>query len=328
MASADPTLGAIGLSASEESLYRLALGRAEVDAAGLAAELAMPGPAVTAALDRLLARGLLVRVGSGGLAAAPPAVALGALITDRREELRLAELAMAAYAEEHRTAAAGRGASELVEVVTGADGIRHRFLQVQAAARQQVRTFVTYPFTVVAPGDNPAESAAVNRGVRFRAVVERALLAEPGAVGEAVDSLRSGVEVRIADSLPMKLVIADADLALVPLAVTPVGEPAAVLLHRSGLLAGMAALFETVWRQAYPLELSGDAAAELAADAPTDLDRKILALLLAGLTDQAVSSQLGISMRTLQRRLRRLMDLAGVGSRMQLGWYAARHGWV
>jgi DNA-binding NarL/FixJ family response regulator len=49
--------------------------------------------------------------------------------------------------------------------------------------------------------------------------------------------------------------------------------------------------------------------------------------MLAGLSDQGVASQLGLSLRTVQRRLRHLQDLAGVKSRMQLGWYAARQGW-
>jgi len=323
-------LAAVGLTAEEESVYRRVLGREAVDAAGLAAELALPEPAVSAALDRLCATGLLTPVPGGGFAAAPPAVALGALITERRDQLRAAELALAAFAEEHRAAVTGRGLSELIEVVTGVDAIRHRFLQVQQAAREEIRTFVTSPFVAVAPGDNPAETAAVHRGLRFRAIVERPMLAEPGMLQEAAASLVSGVEVRVAESLPMKLMLADADLGLVPLAVAPGGEPGAVLLHRSGLLAAMEALFETFWRQAYPLELSalGDAVAELDSDGPTPLDRKILTLLLAGLTDQAVSSQLNLSMRTLQRRLRRLMDLAGVGTRMQLGWYAARNDWL
>ncbi len=106
-----------------------------------------------------------------------------------------------------------------------------------------------------------------------------------------------------------------------------------MLLQRSGLLAGLEALFETVWRQAYPLDPSNvahaaDDVAELAAEGPDALDSKILALLLSGMTDQAVASQLDLSLRTLQRRLRSLMDLAGVESRMQLGWHAAREGWA
>ena len=58
------------------------------------------------------------------------------------------------------------------------------------------------------------------------------------------------------------------------------------------------------------------------------MDRRILALMLAGLTDQAVAGQLDLSLRSVQRRLRHLQDLAGVDSRMQLGWYAARHDWA
>ncbi len=64
------------------------------------------------------------------------------------------------------------------------------------------------------------------------------------------------------------------------------------------------------------------------AGSPTDLDRRVLGLLLAGLTDQVVAAQLGLSLRTLQRRLRYLMDPVGVQTRMQLGWHAARHGWL
>ena len=54
----------------------------------------------------------------------------------------------------------------------------------------------------------------------------------------------------------------------------------------------------------------------------------ILALLLAGMTDQALAGQLGLSLRTVQRRIRVLMDKAGVDTRIQLGWHAGREGWA
>jgi DNA-binding CsgD family transcriptional regulator len=168
--------------------------------------------------------------------------------------------------------------------------------------------------------------------VLFRAVLDRAVLAEPGIVQDAIDSQRNGVQLRVADHLPMKLVLADADLGLVPLAVTPAGEPGAVLLHRSGLPAALDALFETVWRTAHPLELSGSAGSpptvEFGPQGPTELDRRILALLLAGLTDLTAATQLGLSPRTLHRRLRHLMDMAGVRTRIQLGAHAVRNGWT
>ena len=216
--------------------------------------------------------------------------------------------------------------------MAGVDAIRHRFLQVQQAARVQLRTFITTPFVAVPPGENPAEPAAVDRGVRFRAVWSGRCWSSRAVIDETVDSLVRGVELRVADELPMKLVIADSDLALVPAAAEASDEPGAVLLHRSGLLTAMEALFEAIWSRAHPLELSTVAGrarlVELDQDGLTDLDRTIVALLVAGLSDQAVATQLDLSMRTLQRRLRHLMDVAGVRTRMQLGWHAAEHGWV
>ena len=165
-------------------------------------------------------------------------------------------MALVTFAEEHRSATAGRTIGDLIEVVTGVDAMRHRFLQVQHAAASQVRIFVTAPFVAVPPGENPAEHAAIDRGVRSGWSSTGQPCPAPGMVAEIVDSLRYGVQIRVAQTLPMKLVLADADLGLVPLAIQAGAEPGAVLLQRSGLLAALDALFETTWRQAYPLELS------------------------------------------------------------------------
>ncbi|MFF8277336.1 TrmB family transcriptional regulator [Streptomyces lateritius] len=326
-------LDVLGLEPDDERVYRALLGRPNSTAVLLADLLALRQAPVDTALSRLTEWGLASRSTDERFTAAPPAMALGALISQRRDGLRMAEQALVTFAEEHRAAMTGSSISDLIEVVTGVDAIRHRFLQVQQAARTQVRSFITAPFVALPPDENTAEPMALDRGVLFRAVLDRAVLAEPGIVRDAIESLRNGVQLRVTDHLPMKLVLADADLGLVPLAVTPAGEPGAVLLHRSGLLNALDALFETVWRTAHPLELPGrgagsEALVEVGPQGPTELDRRILALLLAGLTDQTAATQLGLSPRTLHRRLRRLMDLAGVQTRMQLGAYAVRSGWA
>ncbi|MFC5034003.1 helix-turn-helix domain-containing protein [Streptomyces sp. DSM 41987] len=325
-------LDVLGLEPDDERVYRALLGRPDSTATLLSDLLVVSRAHVDKALSRLVEWGLVIGSADERFTAAPPAMALGALISQRRDGLRVAEQALVTFAEEHRAAMTGSSINDLIEVVTGVDAIRHRFLQVQQAARTQVRTFITAPFVAVPPDENTAEPVAIRRGVHFRAVLDRAVLAEPGIITDAIDSLHNGVQLRVADQLPMKLVLADTDLGLVPLAVTPAGEPGAVLLHRSGLLDALDALFETVWRTAHPLQLSGTGESETtiehAADGPTDLDRRILALLLAGLTDPTAATQLGLSPRTLHRRLRHLMDIAGVRTRMQLGGHAIRHGWV
>jgi predicted transcriptional regulator len=325
-------LRALGIEVAEETVYRALLSRPATAAVALAESLQLSEPDVAKALARLEECGLVDRAPDGGYVAAPPAVALGALIGERRDELRLAEQALAMLAQEHRAALAGRAVGSLIEVVTGVDAIRQRFLQVQQTARVELRTFITAPFIAVPPGQNKGEPAAANRGVRFRVVMDRAVMTHPGFLDETIDSLNRGLDLRVADELPIKLIIADAELALLPLAVQTGGEPGAVLLHRSGLLTAIEALFETVWARSHPLELCTTTGtptiAEVDKHGLTDLDRTIVGLLLAGLSDQAVSTQLNLSMRTLQRRLRHLMDITGVRTRMQLGWHAAEHGWL
>ncbi|MGW6355147.1 TrmB family transcriptional regulator [Streptomyces sp. NPDC055092] len=325
-------LDVLGLEPDDERVYRALLGRPESTATVLSDLLALAPAQVDRCLSRLVAWGLVIRSADEQFTAAPPAVALGALISQRRDGLRAAEHALVTFAEQHRAATAASGIVDLIEVVTGVDAIRHRYLQVQQAARTQVRAFITAPFIALPPEENTAEPMALGRGVQFRAVLDRAVLAEPGIIHGAIDSLRNGVQLRVADQLPLKLMLADAELGLVPLATTQTGEPGAVLLHRSGLLDAMDTLFETVWRTAIPLALSSDeeaeAGVELETEGPTAIDQRILALLLAGVTDATAATQLGLSPRTLHRRLRRLMDLAGVRTRMQLGGHAVRHGWA
>jgi sugar-specific transcriptional regulator TrmB/DNA-binding CsgD family transcriptional regulator len=323
-------LEALGLTADEEATYRRLI-EGPRTAAELAAALERSLPAVEEDLLALTGCGLVSRLPGSPVryVAAPPAVALGGLLTARREQLRTAELALLALAEQHRMAATGRPVSDLIEVVTGVEAVRQRFLQIQWAATRQVCSFSTAPFVAVPPGANTAEDQAVDRGVEYLVLVEREVLATPGVVGETIASIRRGVQVRVADKLPIKLMMADGELALVPLTTEPGGEPAAVLLRRSGLLTAVEALFESVWQRAYRLRV--DAAGELTEerDGPiAELDKNILALLLSGLTDEAVAGQLDLSLRTLQRRVRALMDLAGARTRVQLGWHAARNGWA
>lgn len=61
---------------------------------------------------------------------------------------------------------------------------------------------------------------------------------------------------------------------------------------------------------------------------PDGVDLQILSLLLAGLTDAGVAKQLGPGLRTVQRRVKRLMEITEVTTRLQPGWHAYDRGWV
>jgi hypothetical protein len=105
------------------------------------------------------------------------------------------------------------------------------------------------------------------------------------------------------------------------------------VVRAPGLLRVLLSLFESVWDSAQPVRLEpGGAAAVLPPDAaagePEALDLRVLSLLLIGSTDAAIANQLGVGLRTVQRRIRHLMETAGVETRIQLGWQARDRGWI
>ncbi|KAA0941509.1 helix-turn-helix transcriptional regulator [Streptomyces apricus] len=327
-------LTALGLDDTHESAYRALVSVGAVDVPDLARRLARGEHDTERALRGLERHGLAAQSSArpGRWVAAPPGVALGALLTQRRHELEQAELTAALLAEEYRAQAAEPAAHDLVEVVTGAAAVAQRFLQLQLGASEEVCALVTGDPVAVSGADNDAEEQAVGRGVRYRVVVERPVLHLPDGVAELSAALGRDERVRVVDTVPTKLVIADRVLAMVPLTASQTPEPAALVVHASGLLESLSGLFESVWRDALPLRLGTPddpgAVVEEERDGPDGTDLEILSLLLAGLTDASVAKQLDLGLRTVQRRVKRLMELTGVTTRLQLGWHTYEKGWV
>ncbi|MET9544517.1 helix-turn-helix domain-containing protein [Streptomyces sp. NPDC006627] len=324
-------LAAIGLDETHEAAYRALVSVGAADVSDLARRLALGEPETERALRRLERHGLAAQASgrAGRWVAAPPGVALGALLTQQRHELEKAELAATLLAEEYRAQAAEPAVHDLVEVVTGAAAVSQRFLQLQLGASAEVCALVTGSPVAVTGMENSAEEQAAGRGVRYRVVVERAVLDLPTGLVELSTAIGRDEQVRVVDRVPTKLVIADGSLAMVPLT-SRTAEPAALVVHASGLLESLTGLFEAVWREALPLRLGEDRGAvrEDAPEGPDGTDLEILSLLLAGLTDASVAKQLDLGLRTVQRRVKRLMELTGVTTRLQLGWHAYERGWV
>lgn len=318
----------LGLSAEESLAYRDLVAVASTTGDELAVRLSVSPADADRVLRALEVHGLVARSGNDSrrYVAEPPSIALGALLARRQDEVRIAELELGRLDEVYRNASAGRGPTDVIDVVRGADAVRQRFEQVQLGARAEVLAFVKPPVTVTTAQDNTAEDQAVARGVQYRIVIERTMLdADATTVHQASEAARAGERVRVADSVPLKLVVIDRRLAYLPIASEP-GRAAAgaLLVHESGLLDALVALFEAVWERATPLVSSPDQVPGGMAKDLDEVDAQVLSLLLAGLTDQAVASHLTLSLRTVQRRVRYLMDWAGVETRVQLGWQAAR----
>ncbi|WP_045746577.1 helix-turn-helix domain-containing protein [Actinoplanes rectilineatus] len=308
------------LSVTELHAYRLLvrLGRAGVT--DLAVHGGMPHGEAEVALASLRARGLAGGIGPV-LHPLPPDVALGDALLRRQQDLENARQTVAALSEDYRAHARRRDPEQLVELVVGAGPLRQRLREMQENAHTEILWFCRANPLAMAGTDNDEEGTALARGVRYRAIYERELLDKPGELESILASVRAGEQARTLPALPVRLAVADRELAICPLVpdeARGLGEPTAALIRSSELLDALVALFESYWERATPL----------GADGPATVDTLLLSLVVAGMPDKSIATHLGVSKRTVQRRIDRLMDQAGVDSRTGLSFQAARRGWL
>lgn len=322
-------LDVLGLEPVEEAAYRQLIGMPSATAADLGSALAVDPVVVTRALRSLAAKGLVATstMGQGQFVASPPVVALGSLVRERQEDLRRAEAELDVLMEQYRGASAQRTVTDVIDVVTGTEAVAQRFGQLQRSATTEVLALVRSGVAAVSADENLDEEVAVARGVTFRVILERAVVEQPGFYRNTEAAIARGEQVRVAEQLPLRMLVADRQLGLIPLSPSSgPDEAGALLVHPSGLLDALLALFDHAWSTARPL--GGVDATAAACDGLDQVDLSVLDLLLVGLTDQAVGSQLGLSLRTVQRRVSHLMERCGVATRIQLGQQAQLRGWV
>jgi sugar-specific transcriptional regulator TrmB/DNA-binding CsgD family transcriptional regulator len=315
----DPEL----LSAAEQHAYRLLVRLAGAGPAELAEQAGMSPPEAADVLESLRAKGLATA--GPRFLALPPDVALGDTLLRQQQSLENARQVVAALSEDYRSNTRRRSAEHLVEIVVGAGALRRRLRDMQDAAREEILWFCrANPIAMQGP-ENAEEGSALARGVRYRAIYERELLAKPGELASIVESIGAGEESRTLPTLPVRLAIADRSLAICPLVPDDslgVGEPTAALIRSSELLDALVALFESYWERATPV-LSDAPRADL-----RESEVLLLSLFVSGMPDKSIATHLGVSKRTVQRRLDRLMSLAGVDTRTGLAFQVARRGWL
>ncbi|WP_127794445.1 transcriptional regulator TrmB [Agromyces sp. LHK192] len=321
-------LDAIGLDDEHTAVYRLLLAVPSADLAEMTTASGLDGVRVGQVLAELERLGLAARQASAPdrLVASPPSLALRPILLERERRLTEAHEALVALSDLYRSGAAQRSAPDVVDVVLGADAVVQRIGQLQAAASERVDVFVLSDVAILPSSENVEEDRALERGVRYRVIVETGVLDRPGFLDAARATFALGEEIRVLPSLPTRMFIADGQRALLPM--YSHGDrkvSGALLVHPSGLLDLVNAMFAEYWRTATVLVDAEPAAGD---DAEARIDRDLLKLLLIGMTDAAAGAQLGISVRTVQRRIAELMARAAVTSRLQLGAEAVRRGWV
>ncbi|MFJ3499089.1 MULTISPECIES: LuxR family transcriptional regulator [unclassified Streptomyces] len=315
----------LGVGEGARRLYPrlLELGPAPLEAIGAAAGLT--GNGLAAAYGELVDAGLASAVADGGdpVAPVPPAAGLEILGRHRAAELDESRITVGGAFEAFRRQRLAAYHDDLVEVVTG-EAVGPRMRQAWASAREQIRQLDSPPYFPL-PSATDDALATLARGVTQRVVYSQASLEHPGQLEEAIEPcVEAGEQARVLPSVPVKLLIIDEAYALVSLSIREADVHNSMLVVQPcGLLSALVALFEQTWRSALPLHGRSVRPAGL-----LPADRRLLRLLAAGAGDDVLARELGVSRRTLFRRIQVLMARLGATSRFQMALQAQRSGWL
>jgi DNA-binding CsgD family transcriptional regulator len=322
------SLAALGLTKLAEDVYQLLLEQPGSTAAELSVQLSVPERAVLSTLDTMTRDGLAQKsldTPNRYLSVAPD-VGLEVLIMRAQSELdTVRALTKELTARFHR----GRSPQppELVEVVTGAEAVNRRFEDLQRMAKREVQCLDTPPYAGQSGTPNDVELEALDRGVVYRGIYDRAALeAGPGTINAIARYVAAGEEARLINHLPMKLATIDRELGFIPLQVDQTDIDKFLVIRPCSLLDTLLYVFDTLWELATPIsfEKNGPVLDGSARDQLTEVDHVILNLLAAGMKDRAIAHHIGSSYSTTRRHIAGLLDRLGAQTRFQAGLQAAR----
>jgi DNA-binding NarL/FixJ family response regulator len=271
--------------------------------------------------------------------AVAPDLAISGLVAQREKELQDVRATMHRLAEVFQETSRGRHPDAQVEVVHGTPNIARVADRVYEQTQHQLRGFDRPPYSREPGTGYRMERSRLAAGVDYRVIYDGDALAIPGRMyDDILPSSAAGEQARTRPHLPIKLIISDDQLALIPAAVSRSIDTTFVI-HRSPILDALMALFEAEWAKATPIpgtQAAPPEAASAAAPGPPSASHAapdaetaaLLAMLAAGMTDASIARSLSWSMRTTQRRMRQLMNDLGATSRFQAGVAAREKGWL
>ena len=317
-------MGVLGFDAAAEDLYRTLLRHSPTTLTALASTAGRPREDVLTAVRRFESVGLADLHGETVVAAAPDQ-ALRRVIDDEgrrllsaQEQLDALRRMLPALAAEHMVAGEPRGEAVGIEVVA-----HDRIVEVV----QSLTARATGDLLWIRPDQwRIPEGQAVDAwvadllrsGRRSRVIYPaRALEEAPAAVRRRAEL---GEHVRLLADVPGRLaVLGEAAILREDLAA---GAGRVLVLRQQALVAMARALFEDLWQRAVAVPgLEGESA-----QSPSR--RLLLERLAHGIKDEQIARELGLSLRTVRRRVAEVLDELGASSRFQAGVEAVRRGLI
>jgi len=320
-------LESLGLTTDAELLYQKLLHHPNQPVEDIATELEITKDACQTALDLLIELGM-VQSQDGSVVPISPDITTTILlmrqedaISDLQNRHSQSQKAVKSFLLANKQANRSDGSN--CEQVVGMEEIRNRIAQLSAEARQRIYTFV--------PGDTQTPSAikasqaptlaSLKRGVESKSIYltsaprNRLMLSH-------IEWLSShGAKVRTTPFLPIRMIIIDDKVAVLPSNLD--SALAAITVEKSeGVVRALVGLFDKFWEDATPF---GDPFPHEVLD---ETSVGVLKLLARGRTDNQISQEMHMSLKSVRRVIDDLEIVLSANNRFTLGLAAAKAGWI
>ncbi len=290
--------------------------------------------AVTVAAQELVARGLLAATDDPDTwEVVPPRDALPRYADAVERRMQTTRMTAAEVDALWRRAVGDRPtlAASDVDVIDGVDSVAYRIASAHRTATQRVWWAVDGSPAgrlLLEEAMTDKDRLGVKEGIERRLALDTSLLEDPAAM-DFVDRMRAeGHPVVFGHGIPFSVVIADGSSAIVDLTVFD-EEAGSFEVRLPPPVRALTRLFEAIWVLATPYWPGLLEAPRTPDRLPlAERDQRVLALLTTGASDQVIARQMAVSVRTVERRVRYLMDRLGAATRFQAGVQAARRGWL
>lgn len=322
----------LGLDAESERIYRALLEDPSLDEDGLARLLGLTRVQVGTALEDLADLELLRMSREDQGRRYPVSLERAATLLVRRQEAEL-EARRKAVLDGRAAAAAmvesaARRRSRLpagVQHITALDDIQNLSESLIQGAHTEVCSMVPNVMSAEAlEASRYVDEDVIGRGVATRILCHEAIRSNTIALAYEHQMLALGARVRVSAVLPIRLLIVDRTSAMLPFDPEH-REEGVILTTAPGMVGALCELFDRQWADAAPLATAPrlDEATGL-----TGSEAELLKILSGGLTDEAAAKRLGVSVRTVKRRMEDLMRRLEAGSRFEAGYKAGKRGWL
>jgi hypothetical protein len=319
-------LAVLGLDPVTETTYRAVIRHAGALQSTVATALGVPVEELPEVLASLIELDL-VQLGGDFVEAAPPDVALGRLLAaevkryrETGDQLHALRELMPVLRREHVAERGPAGDRIAGDVIAGGDIVR-LWRDLAQESDGEILQFRSDQWRLpTSPAMDALAAELLAAGRAFRSLYPAI------ALTEAHDVLRNrtaeGEQIRMVAHLPARIVVFGTTAAMVPQD-WGINNERRVVVRQPALVAALGFLFEQMWERG--VVVPGMPGGEWSPAAARTL---LLDRMSRGEKDEQIARALGVSLRTVRRRIADLQEQLGVSSRFQTGVEAVRRGWL